>query len=111
MTAPVEVFVPIAFFAMIVLVVYFTSKYNYQIKKAILEKGGNIELTKKKFPFLELGFVIFGIGLGLAASALIQSLSLNGEAKDLLTSSSILLFGGAGLVSSFFIRKKLDGNK
>jgi hypothetical protein len=50
----VEMFVPIAFCAMIVLVVYFTTKYNYQTKKALLEKGVNIELAKRRFPFLEI---------------------------------------------------------
>jgi hypothetical protein len=107
----VEILVPIAFFALIVLVVYFSSKFNYQIKKAILDKGGNIEVVKKKFPFLEIGLTILGIGLGLAVSVFPQTSNLPGDSKDLLTGASILLFGGGALISAFFIRKKLDEKK
>ena len=111
MKSLVEIFIPIAFFAAIVLIVYFTSKYNYQIKKAILDKGGNIELAKKRFPFLEIGLTILGIGLGLAISVIPQSSNLSEDSKDLLIGACILLFGGAGLVSAFFIRKRLDEKK
>jgi len=112
MEMPLEdVFVPIAFFAMIALIVYFTSKYNYQTKKAILDKGGNIELVKKKFPFLEIGLTILGIGLGLGFSVIPQSSDLPEDSKQLLIGACILLCGGLGLVSAFFIRKKLDDKK
>ncbi len=111
MTSLVEIFVPVSFFALIVLVVYFTTKYNYQIKKAIIDKGGDIEIAKKKFPFLEIGLTILGVGLGLAISVIPQSSNLSEDSKDLLIGACILLFGGAGLVSAFFIRKKLDEKK
>lgn len=104
----VEILVPLAFFALIVLVVFFTTKYNYKIKKAILEKGGNIELVKRKFPFLEIGLTILGIGLGLAVAVIPQSLNLPEDSKGLLIGACVLLFGGGGLVSAFFLRKKVD---
>lgn len=107
----VEIFVPIAFFALVVLVVYFVSKFNYQTKKAILDKGGNIELTRKRFPFLEIGLTILGVGLGLGMSVIPQSSNLPEDSKDLLIGACILLFGGGGLVSAFFIRKRLDEKK
>lgn len=108
MEATTGILVPIAFFALIVLVVYFTSKYNYQIKKAILDKGGNIEVTKKKFPFLEIGLTILGIGLGLAVSVIPQSSNLPEDSKGLLIGACILIFGGLGLVSAFYIRKRIE---
>jgi len=111
MTALEGIFVPIAFFALIVLVVFFIAKYNYQIKKAILDKGGSIELTKKRFPFLEIGVTILGIGLGLGFSVIPQSSNLPEGSKGLLIGACILLFGGLGLVSAFFIRRRLDENK
>ena len=107
----VEILVPIAFFALTAFVVYFSVKYNYRIKKAILDKGGNLERTKKKFPFLEIGLTALGIGLGLAVSVFPQSSNLPEDSKDLLIGACILLFGGGGLVSAFFIRKKLDEKK
>jgi len=102
------ILITIAFFALIVLVVYFVTKYNYQVKKAILDKGGNIELAKRNFPFLEIGLTIIGVGLGLAISVIPQSSNLHGDSKDLLIGACILFFGGVGLVSAFFIRKKID---
>jgi len=104
-------FVPITFFALIAFVVYFTTKFNYQTKKEILDKGGNIELTKKKFPFLEIGLTVLGIGLGLAISVFPQSSNLSEESKGLLIGACILLFGGGGLVAAFFIRRRLDEKK
>jgi len=107
-----DIFVPVAFFASIVLVVYFTTKFNYQIRKAILEKGGDIGLdSKMKFPFLEIGLTILGIGLGLAISVIPQISNLPHYAKDVLSGACILLFGGLGLVSAFFIRRRLDERK
>jgi hypothetical protein len=111
MASLVEIFVPIAFFALIVLVVYFTSKFNYQTKKAILDKGGNIELAKKKFPFLEIGLTVLGVGLGLAISVIPQASNLPEDSKDLLIGACVLFFGGGGLVSAFYIRKRLDEKK
>ncbi len=110
-TELVEIFVPISFFALIVLVVYFTAKFNYQTKKAILDKGGNIELAKKRFPFLEIGLTIIGVGLGLALSVFPESSNLSEDSKGFLIGACILLFGGAGLVSAFFIRNRLDEKK
>lgn len=103
-----EISITIAFFALIVLVVYFITKYNYQVKKAILDKGGSIEKVKRKAPFLESGLTIIGIGLGLAIAVIPQTSQLPGDSKDLLTGACILLCGGGGLVSAFFIREKLD---
>jgi hypothetical protein len=105
------IIITIAFFALIVLVVYFVTKYNYQVKKAILDKGGSIENVKRKFPFLESGLTIIGVGLGLAVSVIPQSSQLPGDSKDLLSGACVLLFGGGGLVSAFFIRKKIDDRK
>jgi Ca2+/Na+ antiporter len=107
----VEMFIPVAFCAMIVLVVYFTTKYNYQTKKAIIDKGVNIELKKKKFPFLEIGLTAIGIGLGLAIAAFPLSSNLSKEIKELLIGAFTLLFGGVGLVSAFFIRIRLEEKK
>jgi hypothetical protein len=111
MTEFINVLVPISFFLLIGLVIYFTSKFNYQIKKAIIDKGGDIELAKRKFPFLEIGLTILGIGVGLAVAVIPQSSSLAEESKGLLIGASILLFGGLGLVSAFFLRRRLNEKK
>jgi hypothetical protein len=103
-----EIFVPITFFALIGLILYFTLKYNYQIKKTILEKGGSIEVTKKRFPLLEIGLSLIGLGLGLAVSVIPQSTNLPDDSKGLLIGACILLFGGLGLISAFIIRRRIE---
>ena len=103
-----EVLVPMSFFASVVLVIYFISRFNYQIKKSILDKGRDIELTKSRFPFLEIGLTIVGVGLGLAISSIAQLSHLPEDAKELLIGACVLLFGGSGLVSGFLIRKRFE---
>ena len=103
-----DIFIPLAFFASVVLIVFFTVKYSHKTKMAILEKGGSLDTTKKKLPFLEIGLILLGIGLGLIISFILQSFNLAKESKDLLTGACVLLFGGAGLVSAFFIRRKIE---
>jgi hypothetical protein len=103
-----EIFVPVSFFALIGLIVYFTLKYNYQIKQTILEKGGSIEVTRKKFPLLEIGLTIIGLGLGLGVSVIPQSTNLPDDSKGLLIGACILLFGGLGMVSAIIIRSRIE---
>jgi hypothetical protein len=106
-----SILIPIAFFALIVLVVYFTSRFNYLTKKMIIEKGGNIELAKRKFPFMEIGLTIIGFGLGMAASVFPQSSNLSEDSKGLLVGACICVFGGLGFVSAFLIRRRLNENR
>ncbi len=107
----VEILIPIAFFSAVAVVICFITVYNYRTKKEILEKGGNIELPRKRFPLLEIGLAILGIGLGLVASSIVKASNLPAESKDLLIGACILLFGGGGLISAFFIRRNLDEKK
>lgn len=107
-TPAAEVLIPVAFFTMITLVVYFTARFNYLTKKEVLEKGGDVEMAKRRFPFFELGITVIGIGVGLIFAVIPQSMNLPENIQGLFTGASILIFGGAGIVTSFFIRKKID---
>jgi len=107
-TPAAEVLIPVAFFTMLTLVVYFTARFNYLTKKEILEKGGGIEMAKRRFPFFELGITIIGIGVGLLFAVIPQSMNIPENIQGLFTGASILVFGGAGIVLAFFLRKKLD---
>jgi len=104
----VEILVPVAFFATIVLIVFFTVKYSHKTKMAILEKGGSLDTTKKKLPFLEIGSILLGIGLGLGIALILQFFDFAPERNLQLSSACALLFGGAGLVSAFIIRRKIE---
>ena len=104
----VGILVPISLFAMIGLIVYFVSKFSYQTKKAILDKGGNAEDFKKKYRLLDFGLLIVGFGIGLSLAVIPQTSNLAEEAKDLLVGACIFIFGGLGLLTAFFIRRKID---
>ena len=104
--------VPYAFFIMLACIVFVVSKYSYQTKKAIVENGGTLDQhPRKKAPFLEIGFIVLGVGLGLVLSVLPQSMDIPDEAKDSLVGACVLVCGGAGMISAFFIRRKLDADK
>ncbi|MFV0291536.1 MAG: hypothetical protein ACK5IJ_11680 [Mangrovibacterium sp.] len=104
----VAMVVPGTFFTMAALMVYWVMKYRYQTKKAILEKGGDISESKRPFPFLEVGLMAIGIGVGLAIGTAFQFMAIPAEAVDKITGACMLLFGGLGIVIAFFIRRKID---
>lgn len=104
----VGMLVPISGFSMIVLIVYFVSKYKSQTRLAIIEKGGNIEFPKKKMRYLEIGFAIIGFGIGLAIAAFTSTIPMPEESMILSNFAFPLIFGGLGLVSAYFIRRKLE---
>lgn len=104
----IEAMIPMAFFAMIVLVIYFTSKYNYELKKQVIESGKEIDFPKRKWPILEFAFTLIGIGIGLLVSLIPHTMELKEQLIVLLTFSSVLVFGGAGLTTAYFVRRKLD---
>lgn len=103
-----SILISITAFAMIVLIVYFIAKYNYQTKKLIIESGKDLEFKKKRFPFFEIALTLIGIGIGLVLSIIPKAMELNDEITGLLIGAFILIFGGLGLVLSIFLRKKID---
>ena len=104
----VVILVPLGFFALIFLTVYFTSKFKHQTQKAIIEKGGNIEFPQKKMRYLEIALMLIGFGLGLAISSLFQGSNLLEDAKGMLVGASVFIFSGAGLVTAILIRRKIE---
>lgn len=92
----------------IVLVVFILSKYNYLLKKAIIERGAEYELPRNQYRYLELGCVIIGLGIGLGISSVFTFMDLSGDAMDLLVWATILICGGGGLVVAYMIRRKQE---
>lgn len=106
-----DILVPLGFFTLIGLSVYFINKFKYQTRKAIIEKGGNITFPERKKPILEIAFTLVGLGIGLALSSLLEATSLVEDAQDKLTGAFIFIFSGLGLVTAIFIRRKLEKNE
>lgn len=103
----------IAAFATIfgVMYVFFTSRNKERL--ALIEKGADANLFKisrepisfKKFP-LKFGMFLVGIGIGIFVGAILESV-LHSHDEGPLYGGSILLFGGLGLVSGYFIAQKV----
>ncbi|MBG6129564.1 uncharacterized membrane protein YidH (DUF202 family) [Aquimarina sp. EL_43] len=91
-----------------ILLVFIIARYNYLIKKAMIEKGMYLDQKTNKFKYLDIGCIVFGLGIGLLVSSLFTTMNLLEDTADLLVWGTILIFAAGGLVVAHFIRKKLE---
>lgn len=105
----IPIFGIIGFFTMVV----FSRKYENDERMAMIAKGMNPmappqrvsqEVETKKY--LGLGFVLVGFGVGLLMGSLLESLT-NMETEAAYF-SMLFIFGGLGLLSSYFYQMNLD---
>ena len=115
----------LSFFGMIFGIVYIRNRENM----ALIEKGFNPRQNRPAFtpkPFLSLkyGLLLCGVGIGLLLAFLVDEMMLNHKAvlpgggiyeKEFpqIYFALIGIFGGLGLILSYFIEKKqwLDKKK
>jgi O-antigen/teichoic acid export membrane protein len=100
----------IGFFTSIILSYYFYLKFKNKERLALIEKGVDIaEILKKadapfRFPWLRLGMLVLGMGIGLFAGYLViffsppPFLRTQNSSEVVIMLSSLLIFGGLGLV-------------
>jgi hypothetical protein len=96
----------IAVFTMIV----FVRKYENDEKMAMIAKGitppQKASYQVNPSHSLRWGFVLVGLGIGLLMGSLLESLTnLDGETAHF---SMIFIFGGLGLLASYFYQMSLD---
>lgn len=88
---------------------YLTTRNKERL--ALIEKGADASLfnTGKKKGFgsivLNLALLAIGIGLGVLVGAMLEQ---SGMEEDVAYPASIFIFAGLGLVTSFFVNRKLD---
>ncbi len=99
-----SIFMGLCVFGSGVLVVFILAKYNYLIKKTILEKGDS--LPENKVSYRDIGCIVLGTGAGLGMSAVFTEMNLSEDTTDLLVYSVILIGGGIGLLTAHFLRSK-----
>lgn len=97
----------IAIVLALIIIVFIISKYTYLIKKAMIDKGVYSVQKNNKFKYLDIGCIVFGLGLGLLVSSVFTTMNMFEDTADLLICGTILIFGAAGLMLAHFIRKRL----
>lgn len=98
----------IGVFGGFILVVYIIAKYNYLIKKAMIEKGSTNDSSTTKLRYIDLGCIVLGLGLGLIVASYFTTIQLTEDTADLLIWGTILIFGALGLLLAHFIRRKIE---
>lgn len=98
----------IAIILALIIIVFIISKYTYLIKKAMIDKGVYSAQKNNKFKYLDIGCIVFGLGIGLLVSSIFTTIDLLENTADLLIWGTILIFGAGGLVLAHLIRKRLD---
>lgn len=106
-----DILIPLIIFSAIfgITYVYLTTRNKERL--ALIEKGADASMfnTGKKRGMgsiiLNLALLAIGIGLGVLVGA---GLGQSGMDDDVAFPASIFIFGGLGLVASFFINRKLD---
>lgn len=100
-----------AFFAMLVLIVYFPTKARNKERLALIEKGVDVTNIYKKrekvsngHTFFKIGVILVGVALGLFVGMLLSNFNIEPVVAYF---SMILLFGGTGiLLANYMIEKK-----
>ena len=107
MTNPQIVLLTAAVCGAIVTIVYILARYNYLIRRAIIDEGGDPYAGRTRYSFLDMGCILLGVGIGLALAAYISTLDLTEDTMDLLIYAALLICGGTGLVVAHLLRHRI----
>ena len=91
----------------IILVVFILAKYNYMIKKAMIDNGLTTTPIKNSGKYIDMGCIVIGLGIGFLVSSIFTEMQLTEDTTDLLVWGTIGICGGAGLITAHFLRKKM----
>jgi hypothetical protein len=105
-----EIFVPISFFATIVLIVYIYYSNRNKERMALIEKGQDAGIFKSKnrpvyLLTFKLGFFLIGLGIGLLIGNILAASTRLEE--EVAYFSMILLFGGISLIIYHLLEKRI----
>ena len=106
----VEIIVPVALFATIFGIVYVVISARNKERISLIEKGADAEIfhaktrTYGKYVSLQFGLLVIGIAIGILLGAVLEEVGLEEEPAYF---SMIMLFGGLGLLTYYFIMRKI----
>lgn len=96
--------IPIAFFAMILGIVYLS--YRKKERMALIQSGRDASILKddgRCYSSLKWGLLLFGVGLGLLIAEFMAKYQVMSPEAAYFSMASI--FGGMALIIDFFIEK------
>jgi hypothetical protein len=96
--------IPIAFFAMILGIVYMS--YRKKERMALIQSGRDASILKENgqcYSSLKWGLLLFGVGLGLLIAEFMAKYQVMSPEAAYFSMASI--FGGMALIIDFFIEK------
>jgi hypothetical protein len=102
-----DIIVMTSFAVGIVSIIFILARYNYLIKKAMIERGLTQELENIKTRYVDVGCLIFGLGIGMLVSSIFTQMDLEEGTMELIVWGIILIFGGLGVVGAYFLRKRM----
>ncbi|MCH2192816.1 hypothetical protein [Kordia sp.] len=103
-----DIIVMTSFALGIVSIVFILARYNYLIKKAMVERGLTEGLAAAKTRYIDIGCIILGLGVGMIISSFFTELDLEEGTMELIVWGIILIFGGLGVVGAHFLRKRTE---
>jgi DMSO reductase anchor subunit len=99
-----EALIPIAFFAMILGIVYMS--YRKKERMALIQSGRDASILKNDgrcYSSLKWGLLLLGVGLGLLIAEFLAKYEVMSQEAAYFSMASI--FGGMALIIDFFIEK------
>ena len=104
------ILVPIFMFVGLFTMLIFLRKYENDERMAMIEKGMDPGISRRNngFRTLRLSLMFIGVGIGLLLGFIIQS-STEIANEGMITAiyfSTILIFGGSGLLLAYFINNR-----
>ena len=101
--------IPIAFFAMILGIVYMS--YRKKERMALIQSGRDASILKEDgrcYSSLKWGLLLFGVGLGLLIAEFMAKYGVMSPEAAYFSMAAI--FGGMALIIDFFIEKYRSAN-
>jgi hypothetical protein len=108
----------LGFFASIFFGWYYYIQARNKERMALIEKNADVSEIFRvrrhtfRFPWLRLGMIVVGVGLGLCLTLLVQQnshmINGGGDLVGILAVGFMMLFGGLGAVIAHFLDKPKD---
>ncbi len=108
-----DILIPLFFFSSLVGIIYIFISTRNRERLALIEKGADAKIFNTGGDgfgrgVISLSLLAIGVGIGVLMGTIFEAMGLE---EGLAYTSCIFIFGGFGLLISFFVNKKLNPKK